>query len=508
MNSEESGKAPTQLRRSARRSISANVKENYGPTPRGPLKRTKKSLKPQSEVPASNGTNDKDSEDEGSPNKKICMQTGDVPAGEDGNGPRKDVFEPMETENQSEGLEGDIKASIKLTPLPQNPPVPGPFGDFNLKPLVVLAHRCSHSHSQSENVNKTQEEYPKKKVVSSSKFNTQISPTKSTSDTRHVTVTSMAEYKKNMEAKITEVNHHIPLNYPTSATTTRQRTTVSTPKKSELERQQGIAKKKTTLPLEAQVFHQKLVLLILLSGGLFLAFKHLQTLQRTKEVNAHSSKFVNSGHFVKEMSHVALRFPSQRPELWKRSQIHLQKHLDTPEPTELVSLILTAGLKAEKTLHCLAHNIASAFATAVNSSVIVIDGASQASLDSDQAKMEIDNQLKEAFGSDKLAAIVHHFDELPPGSALIFYRYCDHENAAYKRAFLLFTVQLSTEEISPQTSLKDVEEMVRDHIEKKFVENESAFNKMDTDKFSGLWSRIAHLILPVAYEDEIEQRGC
>uniref|UniRef100_A0A3B4ASP0 Torsin-1A-interacting protein 1/2 AAA+ activator domain-containing protein n=1 Tax=Periophthalmus magnuspinnatus TaxID=409849 RepID=A0A3B4ASP0_9GOBI len=224
--------------------------------------------------------------------------------------------------------------------------------------------------------------------------------------------------------------------------------------------------------------------------------------------SAPSSRSVNSGLFVEEMSQVAMRFPVQHTELWRRSQIHLQKHLDTPHPTEPVSLVLTAGLKAKKTLHCLALNIASAFSSAVNTSVVVIDGESQANLDSDQVKMNIDSQLKEAFGSDKLAAVVHRFELLPPGSTLIFYRYCDHETAAYKRAFLLFTVLLSVEDLSTQQSLKEVEEMVRDHVEERFVGNETAFNEMDADKFSGLWSRIAHLILPVVYENETEQRGC
>ncbi|XP_055077271.1 torsin-1A-interacting protein 2-like isoform X2 [Periophthalmus magnuspinnatus] len=514
MNSEVSEKAASrQLRRSTRQSLSANAKAvNFEPTPRGPLKRTKKSSKSPPEVPSSNGTNNNDSDEEGVPNKKTRLQTSDNLSSGHGSAPPKDVLEPMETQNESIGLEGHVKTPIQYPPLSHNPP--GPFGDVNLKPLVVLGQRCPVSHPESENVIKSQVAQPKKNAVSPSK-STQIPP-KRTSDACCVTVTSMADYKRKMEAKITEnpkVNHYVTNNYPVSVTTTRQRT-VSTPKSSVPERK--TEKKKTTVSPQSSHVPSKgflrylwqLILLMLLSAGIFLSFKHLHTLQRTKDGSAPSSRSVNSGLFVEEMSQVAMRFPVQHTELWRRSQIHLQKHLDTPHPTEPVSLVLTAGLKAKKTLHCLALNIASAFSSAVNTSVVVIDGESQANLDSDQVKMNIDSQLKEAFGSDKLAAVVHRFELLPPGSTLIFYRYCDHETAAYKRAFLLFTVLLSVEDLSTQQSLKEVEEMVRDHVEERFVGNETAFNEMDADKFSGLWSRIAHLILPVVYENETEQRGC
>ncbi|XP_055020910.1 torsin-1A-interacting protein 2 isoform X2 [Boleophthalmus pectinirostris] len=508
MNSDE--KASTrQLRRSTRSSSASAKAASFEPTPRGPLKRTKKFSKPQSEVPSSNGTNNNDSDEDGSPNKKTRLQTGDILGGGDGNVPPEDVLEPMETQNESEELEEHVKAPIQHSPHPQNPP--GPFGDVKLRPLVVLGQRCSVSHPESENVIKCQVEQPKKNATSPSKS---IIPPKRTSDVCHVTVTSMAEYKRKMEAKSTEnprVNHYVPSNYP--ATIKRQRTTVSTQKTSVSERKQE--KKKTTVSHQSSGVSSKgflhylwqLVLLILLSAGVFLAFKHLPTRQKAKD-DSEPSRSVNSGLFVEKLSNVMMLFPSQRPELWKRSQIHLQKHLDTPHPTEPVSLVLTAGLRAKETLQCLAQNIASAFSSAFNTSAVVINGESKANMDSDQVKMDIDSQLKAAFGSDNVAAVIHRFEELPPGSTLIFYRYCDHETAAFKRAFLLFTVLLSVEDLSTQQSLKEVEEMVRDHVEERFVGKETAFNKMDADKFSGLWSRIAHLILPVAYEDEKEQKGC
>ncbi|KAG7514323.1 hypothetical protein JOB18_030612 [Solea senegalensis] len=213
---------------------------------------------------------------------------------------------------------------------------------------------------------------------------------------------------------------------------------------------------------------------------------------------------------LRQMEKVKTQFPHQRAELWKRSKIHLKRHLQTAQPTSPVNLILTAGLRGERTLHCLAQSLASAFSFAVNASVLHIDGARAASQDSDQVKLDIDSKLQGAFEGDKPVAVIHRFEELPPGSTLIFYRYCDHENAAYKGTVLIFTVLLEEEEIPGKISLNSVEEMVDDHLKKKFLSHSRpvSFDRMDLDKYGGLWSRISHLILPVAAEERIEYEGC
>ncbi|XP_037530186.1 olfactomedin-like 2Ba [Nematolebias whitei] len=96
--------------------------------------------------------------------------------------------------------------------------------------------------------------------------------------------------------------------------------------------------------------------------------------------------------FLEQMEKVKTQYPSQRAELWKRSRLHLKRHLQTSHPTEPVSLILTAGLGAERTLNCLSQSLAFAFSSALSTSVLHIDGASKARQDSDQVKLDIDNQ--------------------------------------------------------------------------------------------------------------------
>ncbi|KAM7012896.1 torsin-1A-interacting protein 1-like [Tautogolabrus adspersus] len=253
-----------------------------------------------------------------------------------------------------------------------------------------------------------------------------------------------------------------------------------------------------------------LLLLALLSSAVFLAYKSHIVHRNTAGGGESSARVVKPEMFAGQLSLLKTQFPSQQTEVWKRIKIHLEKHLKSAQPTEPVSLILTAGLQAERSLHCLAQGLASSYSSALNTSVLHIDGVSKASQDSDEVKLDIDSQLLAAFEGDKPVVVINRFEELPPGSTLIFYRYCDHENAAYKRVFLLFTVLLPQDEVGADVSLKDVEEMVLDYVKERLVgsSGQTAFNKMDNDKFSGLWSRISHLILPVVSEKVVEQKGC
>ncbi|KAK3566327.1 hypothetical protein QTP86_032351 [Hemibagrus guttatus] len=254
-------------------------------------------------------------------------------------------------------------------------------------------------------------------------------------------------------------------------------------------------------------FRWAVFLLASIALGL-MGYQHFPSSSRTSE---YQNKSLYGATFEAHLAELKTLFPSQRPELWNRTKIHIKRHLNLTDPTEPVSLILTSGREAEKTLGCLAQHLAAAFSSTFNSSVLSIDGNSKSAQDSDQVKMDIDKTLKEAFNGGTKAAVIHRFEELPPGSTLIFYRYCDHENSAFKKVFLVFTVMLEEEvAFSPNANLGMVEEMVQEYLKKKFVSSNrtAKFNQMDVDKLSGLWSRISHLILPVAPEQNIEQQGC
>ncbi|XP_030583925.1 torsin-1A-interacting protein 2-like isoform X2 [Archocentrus centrarchus] len=490
---------------------------SFEATPREPIRKPKRKSENQATATTVNGTEDGDtvSENGESPSKKSRLDAEGAVGGK-GDEIEMDVDESAGDAQKNEDQGMGIKP-VKVTDL-QNI-YKGPLGTVNLSPRVELGERWRPSSAVNQDPDWMKSKKAAKAPAAPTKSATHISSPVNRHDVLTHKQSSMADYRRKMEVKaesaassldISKVNHLSPSVYPRQRVNNIPGREPVLPKKSDIQKTAATSTRPRNSSRGFTWCKCGLVLVVLFVSATLLSYKIPPLLQGMASGGGHPSRAVKPETFTDHLSILKTQFPSQRHELWKMSKIHLEKHLKTAHPTEPVSMIFTAGQKAERTLQCLAKGLASSFSSAFNTSFLHIDGKSKADQDSDNVKLDIDRQLQAAFEGEKPVAIIHRLEELPPGSTLIFYRYCDHENAAYKRVFLLFTVLLPQDEIQEEKSLKEVEEMVQDYLKEKLVDsnNQAAFDIMNNDKFSGLWSRISHLVLPVVSEVEVEKQGC
>ncbi|XP_072275917.1 torsin-1A-interacting protein 1-like [Pyxicephalus adspersus] len=237
-----------------------------------------------------------------------------------------------------------------------------------------------------------------------------------------------------------------------------------------------------------------LALLLAIFLGWMLVLKKPSTSQAEKELQVMKT-------FQDGFRKLPSIFSGQSQDLWLRSQRILELQLRRGnENKEPAIILLTAAKDAEHMLHCVGNHLAKTYASTLNSSYTVLSGLEMTSENSEDVKMDIDKRLSAGFQANNKAAVLHRLELLPPGSLIILYKYCDHENAAFKNIALVLTMLLSNSTLQTDIGLGELEETVYDFLKETFIkqiESRTSHNEMDGDKLGGVWSRISHVVLPV-----------
>ena len=191
--------------------------------------------------------------------------------------------------------------------------------------------------------------------------------------------------------------------------------------------------------------------------------------------------------FNKTIVELQSSFTNQTDRFWRILKNRGLAHLNNTSPPQPLVLLLAAPPAAHGTVDCLARKLAAALDPRQERILATIDGREERSYPGEETKKKMDDLLIRSFEKGHRAALVHHLELLPLPSPLLFYSYCDDQNAKHKHVAIIFTVHMPEE---PDASLEPSE--AEGTVEKYLTE--TVWAKEDKDAVAALLSRVADTV--------------
>ena len=191
--------------------------------------------------------------------------------------------------------------------------------------------------------------------------------------------------------------------------------------------------------------------------------------------------------FENKIVELQFSFTNQTDRFWRILEKRGLAHLKNASPPQPLVLLLAAPPAAHGTVDCLARKLAAALDPQQERILATIDGREERSYPGEETKKKMDDLLIRSFKEGHRAALVHHLELLPLPSPLLFYSYCDDQNAPHKHVAIIFTVHMPEE---PDASLapKEAEGTVEKYL------TETVWAKEDKDAVAALLSRVADTV--------------
>ena len=181
-------------------------------------------------------------------------------------------------------------------------------------------------------------------------------------------------------------------------------------------------------------------------------------------------------------------FTNQTERFWKILKNRGLAHLRNKDPLQPLVFLLAAPPPAHGWVDCLATKLAEKLDPRHKRNLAIIDGKKQKTNPPDETKKTMDIFLKEKFQEGHRVALIHHLELLPPPSPLLFYSYCDDQNAPHKHVAIIFTVHMPLEpssSLSPKEAEGSLEKYLSDEV----------WAKDEKDAIAALLSRIADTVV-------------
>jgi len=205
-------------------------------------------------------------------------------------------------------------------------------------------------------------------------------------------------------------------------------------------------------------------------------------------------KFDYAKVFDNRLKVIRRQFPNQTDRFWKILKSRGLSHLRNRNPNQPLVILLGAPPSAHSVIDCIARRLAWSLDPEVDPSHF-INGAKYSEGDGDEIKKILDEMLNRLFRKGVRSALVMHLELLPPPSPILFYSFCDNDNAPYKHAGMIFTVHLPAE-TDPSLTPVEAEGSIETYLAKV------AWSKYpyESDSISALLSRIADTVALVSSE--------
>ena len=191
--------------------------------------------------------------------------------------------------------------------------------------------------------------------------------------------------------------------------------------------------------------------------------------------------------FENKIVELQFSFTNQTDRFWRILEKRGLAHLKNASPPQPLVLLLAAPPAAHSTVDCFAKKLAEGLDPEYKRMLATIDGREERSYPGEDTKKKMDDLLKRRFKEGHRAALVHHLELLPPPSPLLFYSYCDDQNAPNKHVAIIFTVHMPVE---PDASLEPKE--AEGTVEKYLAD--IVWAKEDKDAVAALLSRVADTV--------------